>query len=134
MEVSPMIVLGVLLILVAVGAGGFAVIASTTTTQMIELTALGVKVSVSPLALFVAGALSVVLLGLGLAMTSRGMRRTVSSRRELRQLRREQATAGAGASASASTNTNERSHRPERTKEDNKDTSTDTSTGAESQR
>src|SRR5680860_1368512 len=52
-----MIVLGLLLILVAVGATVFAVMAPSAAAQTIEVSALGFKVSASPLAMFVAGAL-----------------------------------------------------------------------------
>ena len=90
-----MIVLGLLLILVAVGATVFAVMAPSAAAQTIEVTALGFKVSASPLAMFLAGAASLALLGLGWALISRGTRRKARSRKELRQLRKEQAAAGA---------------------------------------
>ena len=48
-----MIVLGLLLILVAVGATVFAVMAPSATSATIVVTALGVKVSASPLAMFI---------------------------------------------------------------------------------
>jgi hypothetical protein len=57
------------------------------------LTALGVTISASPLSLFLAGALSVILLGLGLTLISRGTRRTARTHKELRSLRKDKAIA-----------------------------------------
>ena len=116
-----MIVLGLLLILVAVGAAGFAVMAPSAAAQTIEVSALGFKVAASPLAMFIAGAVSVVLLGLGFALISRGARRKARSRKELRQLRKEQAAAGAGTSADGG-------HRSSRHDRHQKDGDTDTNT------
>jgi len=90
-----MIVLGLLLILVAVGATVFAVMAPSAAAQTIEVSALGFKISASPLAMFVAGALAVILFGLGFALINRGARRKASSRKELRDLRKGQADAAA---------------------------------------
>jgi hypothetical protein len=104
-----MIVIGVLLILIAVGAVAFALMAPSGAAQTIEVTALGFKVSASPLAMFFAGAAVVVLLSLGFAMVSRGTRRKASSRKELRQLRKEQAATGPGTPSAA-----ERSAGPDR--------------------
>ncbi|MHB1475118.1 MAG: hypothetical protein ACYCV4_16160 [Dermatophilaceae bacterium] len=118
-----MIVLGLLLILAAVGATVFAVMAPSGAEQTIELTALGVKVSASPLAMFVAGALSVILLGIGFALINRGARRKASSRKELRALRKGQADTAAHTSAE----TGQHSSRRDRTQND---PSTDTSTGS----
>lgn len=90
-----MIVLGLLFILTAVGAVAFAVVAPSSDVQAIDLSALGVTVSASPLAMFVAGALSVFLLVLGLVLINRGVRRRASSRKELRELRKGRADAAA---------------------------------------
>ena len=90
-----MIVLGLLLILAAVSATVFAVMAPSAAAQTIEVSALGFKISASPLAMFVAGALSVILLGLGFALINRGARRKAGSRKELRELRKGQADAAA---------------------------------------
>jgi membrane protein implicated in regulation of membrane protease activity len=86
-----MIVIGVLLLLIAAGAVGFVVMAPASISQAVELTAMGVKVSATPLASFVAGALSVVMLILGIAMIGHGARRRAKSRKELHDLRKEQA-------------------------------------------
>ena len=119
-----MIVFGLLFVLVAVGAALFVVLAPTTTSQVIELTALGVTVKTSPLAMFLTGAVSVALLVLGYGLISRGIRRKARSRKEIRDLRKEQ-VAGASTSAEAG----ERSRRSDRLQKDGStDTSTDTDT------
>ena len=123
-----MIVFGLLFVLVAVGAALFVVLAPTTTSQVIELTALGVTVKTSPLAMFLTGAVSVALLVLGYGLISRGIRRKARSRKEIRDLRKEQ-VAGASTSAEAG----ERSRRSDRLQKDGStDTSTDTDTDTSS--
>jgi membrane protein implicated in regulation of membrane protease activity len=87
------IALGLALTLVAAGATLFAVIATATTSTTIALTALGVTISASPLDLFLAGALSVILLGLGFTLISRGTRRSARTHKELRSLRKDKAIA-----------------------------------------
>jgi membrane protein implicated in regulation of membrane protease activity len=122
-----MIVLGLLLILAAVGATVFAVMAPSATSETIVVTAFGVKVSASPLAMFVAGAVSVALLGLAYVLISRGTRRKARSRKELRQLRKDQAASG----ASTSTEGGHRSSRHDRHQKDSQTTaSTEHSTDA----
>jgi hypothetical protein len=96
-----MIVLGLLLILAAVAAAVFAVTAPSGAEQTIEVSALGFKLLASPLAMFIAGALSVILVGIGFALINRGARRKASSRKELRELRKGQADAAAHPSAEA---------------------------------
>ncbi len=103
-----MIVLGVLLILAAVVATVFAVMAPAAASETIVVTALGVKVSASPLAMFVAGAVSVALLGLAYILISKGTQRKARSRRELRQLRKEQAASGASVAAEGGHRSNRR--------------------------
>ena len=49
--------------------------------------------------LFIAGALSVILLGLGLTLISRGTRRTARTHKELRSLRKDKAIAATKAAA-----------------------------------
>jgi len=93
------IALGLALILIAALATIFAVVASATTSTAMELTAFGVTVSPTPLALFLAGALSVALLGVGFALVSRGTRRSARTHRELRRLRKENAVAATRAAA-----------------------------------
>lgn len=129
-----MIVLGLLLVVVAVGAGVFAVIAPTSTSRVVELTALGVTVSASPLAMFVAGAVSVVLLGLGFALISRGTRRKAASRKELRQLRKQQADAAASTPPSGASTSAVAGERTSRREQPHRDSDKDTSTGDTSPR
>jgi hypothetical protein len=93
------IALGLALTLVAAGATVFAVIATATTSTTIALTALGVTISASPLDLFIAGALSVVLLGLGFSLISKGTRRSARTHKELRSLRKDKAVAAKQAAA-----------------------------------
>ena len=88
-----MIALGLALVLIAAGTTAFAVVASTTSSAASPLTAFGVTVSASPLAIFVSGALAVVLLGLGFALISRGTRRTARTHKELKRLRKDKAIA-----------------------------------------
>ncbi|MBC7559851.1 MAG: hypothetical protein H7270_10970 [Dermatophilaceae bacterium] len=94
-----MIALGLALILIAALSTIFAVVASSTTSTAMEMTAFGVTVSPTPLALFLAGALSVALLGLGFTLVSRGTRRTARTHRELKQLRKENANAATSPAA-----------------------------------
>jgi hypothetical protein len=123
-----MIVLGLLLILVAVGATVFALTAPSAAAQTIEVTALGFTVSASPMAMFFAGAVSLALLALGYVLINGGTRRKARSRKELHQLRKEQAAAGASTSAAAG----ERSRRSDRReKGGSTDSSTDSSTGSD---
>jgi hypothetical protein len=97
-----MIVLGLLLILLAVGAAAVAASAPSATTRVIEMTAVGVTVKASPLAMFLAGAVSVLMLGFGFALVSRGTRRKTKARKELRGLRKDQATAADASAADES--------------------------------
>jgi membrane protein implicated in regulation of membrane protease activity len=87
------IALGLALLLIAAGATVFAVIASASASTAITLTGFGVTISASPLDLFIAGAVSVVLLGLGFALISRGTRRSARAHKELRALRKDKAIA-----------------------------------------
>jgi len=130
-----MIVLGLLLIVAAVGATVFAVMAPSATNETIVVTALGVKVSASPLAMFIAGAVSVALLGLAYVLISRGTRRKARSRKELRQLRKEQALAGTGPSAegghpSSRRDRHQTDSQTSTSTDDNSDTGTSTDIGS----
>jgi len=87
------IALGLALTLVAGGATVFAVIASATTSTTIPLSALGVSISVSPPNLFIAGALSMVLLAIGVRLISRGTLRSARTHKELKSLRKDKALA-----------------------------------------
>ncbi len=95
-----MIVLGLILILLAAAAVLFAVIATGTLTAS-PLSAVGITVSVTPLTMFIAGAVALLIVVLGLALISRGTKRSVHTRRELRHLRKERANQPAAADAAA---------------------------------
>lgn len=97
-----MIVLGLLLVLFAGCATVMALIAPSSTVQVISLTNPNVTVSASPLAVFLTGAASVVLFGLGFALISRGTRRKARARKELRELRKDQAATEKTADAETS--------------------------------
>jgi hypothetical protein len=90
------IALGLILILVAVAATVFAVIASGTISTAFTLTGLGITISATPLAMFIAGAASVFMFAVGFALVTRGTRRTAAKRRELRQLRKDQPSPAPG--------------------------------------
>jgi len=93
------IALGLALVLIVAAATVFAVVASATTSPAIELTAFNVTISPTPLALFIAGALSVAFLGLGFILITRGTRRKARTHRELKELRKENAIAATRAAA-----------------------------------
>lgn len=127
-----MIVLGLLLILIAVGATLFVVMATVQViappaTFPIKLTAVGVTFSASPLAMFIAGAVSLVLLAVGYALISRGTRRRARSRKELRQLRKEQAVAGTSPAAEGGHRSNRHDRHDGHQNDSHSSTSTDTS-------
>jgi len=90
-----MVLLGFILILLALGAAAFAAAAAGSSSATISLSAAGVKLSVTPLAMFLAGAAALLVLVLGLWLVSASLRRKAIRRRELRQLRREQAATAA---------------------------------------
>jgi len=123
-----MIVLGLLLMLVAAGAVTFVLMAPAATSKAIELTAFGVTVNATPLASFIAGAVALVLFGLGFRMVSRGTRRNASSRKELRELRKGQATAAAPSSSQAGQHSSRRDRPENDSTAGSTGTSTDTST------
>jgi hypothetical protein len=123
-----MIVLGLLLMLVAAGAVTFVLMAPAATSKAIELTAFGVTVNATPLASFIAGAVALVLLGLGFRMVSRGTRRNASSRKELRELRKGQAATAAPTSTEAGQHSSRRD-RPQQVSTG--DTSISDKTGAD---
>ena len=124
-----MIVLGLLLILAAVAATVFAVMAPSGAEQTIEVSALGFKLLASPLAMFVAGALSVILLGIGFALINRGARRKASSRKELRELRKGQPDAAATPSAEAGQHSSRHRFQKDSSTVGGADADTDTRTG-----
>ena len=97
-----MIALGLALILIAGGTTVFTAIASTASSTATPLTAFNITISASPVDMFVAGALSVALLALGLTLISRGARRGARRHKELKQLRKDNASATIRATAGSS--------------------------------
>lgn len=77
-----MIFIGLVLILVALAGGTFLFAGTHGLTDKIDLTVLGVTVSMPPLSLAAAGALAVLVLWFGWALVRTGARRSARSRRE----------------------------------------------------
>jgi hypothetical protein len=91
-----MIVLGLVLILVAAGIVVFALASSSNYTTQIPLHGIGLSFTATPMAIYLAGAVSVILLGLGFALILRGTGREWGRHKEhqeLKQLRKKNATA-----------------------------------------
>jgi hypothetical protein len=94
-----MIVLGLVLILVAAGSVVFALASSSNYSTQIPLHGIGLSFTATPLAIYLAGAVSVILLGLGFALIFRGTGRgwgRHKEHKELKQLRKKSATAPTG--------------------------------------
>ncbi|HZX99911.1 MAG TPA: hypothetical protein VFE92_10535 [Dermatophilaceae bacterium] len=90
-----LILLGLVLIMIAAGSFAIAVATSVHYTTQIPLSGLGVSFAATPLIMFLAGAVSVILLGLGSVLIRQGARRAMGRRKELKQLRKD-ATAATG--------------------------------------
>src|ERR1035438_7248975 len=91
-----MIVLGLVLILVAAGSVVFALASSSNYSTQIPLHGIGLSFTATPLAIYLAGAVSVIFLGLGFALILRGTGREWGrhkEHKELKQLRKKKATA-----------------------------------------
>ena len=91
-----MIVLGLVLILVAGGSVVFALASSSNYSTQIPLHGIGLSFTATPLAIYLAGAVSVILLGLGFALILRGTGRgwgRHKEHKELKQLRKDNAIA-----------------------------------------
>ena len=84
-----MILLGLILIVVAALAGTVLFLAAQPLTEPIELVAFGVRASMLPVALLIAGAAVMLLLWLGLAMVRASLRRGARRRREAKELQRQ---------------------------------------------
>lgn len=83
-----MIVLGILLVLVAVGAGAAIFVGTSplsSQADQVQLDVLGVTVGLTPLALAIAGAATMLVLWLGLLMVRGGSRRRVRQRRAAKE-------------------------------------------------
>jgi len=97
-----MIVLGLLLILVAAGIVVFALVSSSNYTVQIPLHGIGLSFTATPLTIYLAGAVSVVFIGLGVALILRGTGREWGrhkEHRELKQLRKDKAITATQAAA-----------------------------------
>jgi uncharacterized membrane protein len=84
-----LILLGLVLILIAAGSFAIAVATSVHYTTQIPLSGLGVSFAATPLIMFLAGAVSVILLGLGSVLIRQGARRAMGRRKELKKLRKD---------------------------------------------
>jgi hypothetical protein len=131
-----MIVLGLLLILVAAGIAVFALVSSSNYTTQIPLHGIGLSFTATPLAIYLAGAVSVIFIGLGFALILRGTGRQWGrhqEHKELKQLRNKDATAAArtaDGSANDSTATSDSPAKiPDRSTGNGSDTNTDTPLG-----
>ncbi|WP_295696733.1 hypothetical protein [Lapillicoccus sp.] len=93
-----MLAIGIILILVAAGGGGYlGYLASQTSSDVvIGSTSTGIALSMLPLTLFGSGVASVILLWLGWKLTGVGFRRKRAQRRELKGLRASGVTAETG--------------------------------------
>ena len=94
-----MIVLGLVLILVAAGSVVFALASSSNYSTQIPLHGIGLSFTATPVAIYLASAASVIFLGLGFALILRGTGREWGrhkEHKELKQLRKEGATAPTG--------------------------------------
>jgi hypothetical protein len=106
-----MIVLGLVLILVAAGIVVFALASSSNYTTQIPLHGIGLSFTATPLAIYLAGAVSVIFLGFGFALILRGTGREWGRHKEhqeLKQLRKKNATAAETADGSADDGTAKR--------------------------
>jgi hypothetical protein len=82
-----MIVLGLVLILVAAGSVVFALASSSNYSTQIPLHGIGLSFTATPLAIYLAGAVSVIFLGLGFALILRGTGREWGRHKEHKELK-----------------------------------------------
>ncbi len=82
-----MLAIGLILLLLAVGGGGYLSWLALQTSTGVPLSGGGASFNVLPITLLVAGAAAVVLLWVGFRLTSAGFRRRRAQRRELKELR-----------------------------------------------
>lgn len=80
-----MIVLGLLLVLIAVGAGAAIFVGTVDMKDQIQFEVLGVTVGLTPLALAVAGAAILLVLWLGFSVLRLGAKRNARKRREAKE-------------------------------------------------
>lgn len=84
-----MILLGLIIVLLAIAAGGLLYLATQNLTNPVDLEAGGYQVGATPLALLIAGAVVMLLLWLGLAMIRGSLRRKSRRRREAKEAQRQ---------------------------------------------
>ncbi len=84
-----MILLGLIIVLLAIAAGGLLYLATQNLTDPIDLSAGGYQVGATPLALLIAGAVVMLLLWLGLALIRGSLRRKTRRRREAKEAQRQ---------------------------------------------
>lgn len=80
-----MILFGLILIILALAGGAFLFIGTSSLSDKVDITVLGITVSLPPLALVVAGALAVLLLWLGWAVLRAGTKRSTRQRRDAKE-------------------------------------------------
>lgn len=90
-----MLAIGLILLLLAVGGGGYLSWLALQTSTGVPLSGGGASFNVLPITLLAAGAAAVVLLWVGFRLTSAGFRRRRAQRRELKELREAGATTAA---------------------------------------
>jgi hypothetical protein len=83
------VLLGVLLVLVAVGAAVWLVLGSQAITAPVNLNTAGIKIGMTPLALLVAGALILLVFWIGLALIRASVKRRRRPAREAREAQRQ---------------------------------------------
>ena len=82
-----MLAIGLILILLALGGGAYLSWLALQTTTSVMLSGGGVSFALLPITLFAAGAVAMILLGVGTRLAAAGLRRKRAQRRELKELR-----------------------------------------------
>lgn len=94
-----MVAVGLILVLVALGGGGFLAWMSLQETLAVYIGPSGLRVGLLPITLFASGAVTMLLLWLGVRLTAVGARRRSAERQQLKHLRSEVAAQGRNDSA-----------------------------------
>ena len=82
-----MLAIGLILILLALGGGAYLSWLALQTTTSVMLSGGGISFALLPITLFAAGAVAMILLGIGTRLAASGLRRKRAQRRELKELR-----------------------------------------------
>lgn len=82
-----MVVFGLILLLIGLGGGGLLGWLALNSADGVTLEATGVHVTVLPITLFASGAISMLLLWLGVRIMAAGAKRRAARRREMSKLR-----------------------------------------------